>query len=450
MAERKENVFESERRSLYTVAESNANKFNLKMLTVMTLFVIIAAVLNSAGIFKAPHLTMTVCVIVSVICFLSPVSVYIIHDRILKRGSITENVKFKYFTVITADIGIAVACTALSFHTAVLLAIPCLLAAQYRDQKKLFPVSVVITLLLVPISIYGSYFFGIADKNLLKSALTDEETMSLSSRLALATPKRMFELFYHYVMPRLLCVVAVIVLAAGITRRNGSMINKLADLTERIRKEMESREEMQGHVTDALASVIENRDEGTGGHVARTKAYVSIIAHAMQKDPVFSDRLPDEELERIVSAAPLHDVGKIAVSDTILLKPGKLTPEEFEKMKVHTVVGGKIIRNIFADLEEKDFLNTAEEIATSHHEKWNGKGYPYGLSGEQIPVSARIMAVADVFDALVSVRVYKGAMSPDEAFEIILSESGEHFDPDIIRIVSGLKKELFAVAGTVD
>ena len=447
MTEQDKKNFETEQRSIYIETESNANKFNLKILVVVMLFVLIAAVLNRVGIFLAPRMTMTVCVIVSAVCFLTPVIIFIIHDKVLKRGSITENAKFKYYIVILADIGVSVVCTALSFHTAVLLAIPCLFAAQYRDQKKLFPISAVITLLLVPISIYGAYFFGMADKNLLKTILTDEEAVSLSARLELATPKRMFELFYHYVMPRLLCVGAIVVMASGITRRNNSMVNSLAELSERIRKEMEYKEKIQGHVTDALASVIENRDEGTGGHVARTKAYVGIIAHAMQKDPVFADKLPDEELERIVSAAPLHDVGKIAVSDTILLKPGKLTPEEFEKMKVHTVEGGRIIRNIFADLEDKEFLNTAEEIATSHHEKWNGQGYPRGLSNDQIPISARIMAVADVFDALISERVYKKAMPPEEAFSVILSGSGTHFDPDIIRIVTDLKAELFKAAG---
>lgn len=450
MLNRKENAFENESVSLYTLAESNANKFNLKMLTVMSVFIIIAGVLNKLGLFKAPEVTMISCMAVSLTCFLSPVAFYLINDLILKRASVTENGEFKYFIVITATVGISVVCIALSLHTAILLAVPCLFAAQYREQKKLFSATVITTLILVPVSIYGAFFFGMPDRNLLKGALSDEELLSLSGRLALATPKRMIELIYHYVMPRFLCVLAIIVMAAGITRRNGTMINRLVQLSDRVREEMEYKEKMQGRVTDALASVIENRDEGTGGHVARTKEYVNIIAHAMLKDPAFADKLTSEECDRIVAAAPLHDVGKIAVSDTILLKPGKLTPEEFEKMKVHTVVGGKIIKNIFSDLEDKEFLNTAEEIATSHHEKWNGKGYPYGLSGEDIPVSARIMAVADVFDALVSVRVYKGAMSPDEAFGVILSESGTHFDPEIIRIVSGLKAELIGAAKTAN
>lgn len=140
-------------------------------------------------------------------------------------------------------------------------------------------------------------------------------------------------------------------------------------------------------------------------------------------------------------------MGKIAVSDVILLKPGKLTDEEFEEMKKHSVKGGQVIRNIFSSFEDDtEFLKIAEDIAVSHHEKWNGKGYPAGLQGEDIPLPARIMAVADVFDALVSVRVYKPSMTPEAAMELIESESGTHFDPNIIRVVDGIRQELIDAA----
>ena len=148
----------------------------------------------------------------------------------------------------------------------------------------------------------------------------------------------------------------------------------------------------------------------------------------------YKDYLTPKMCENIINAAPLHDIGKIAVSDLILCKPGKLTDEEFEKMKIHTVKGGEIINNILNELGDKEFLRIAYEVAISHHEKWNGKGYPYGLKEEEIPLPGRIMAIADVFDALVAERVYKKPMPIDKAIEIIIGDAGTHFDPNLVEI----------------
>ena len=190
-------------------------------------------------------------------------------------------------------------------------------------------------------------------------------------------------------------------------------------------------------------------EHAKGEHVIRTKQYVGMIARQMQKDDQYKAFLTDHTILEIENAAALHDVGKIAVSDLILLKPGRLTPEEFEEIKKHSTKGGQVIRNIFSTFEDDAaFLKIAEDIAVSHHEKWNGTGYPAGLKGEEIPLPARIMAVADVFDALVSVRVYKPAMTPEAALDLIVSESGSHFDPDIIRVVSGMRRELIDAANT--
>ena len=166
----------------------------------------------------------------------------------------------------------------------------------------------------------------------------------------------------------------------------------------------------------------------------------------MLSDPRFRESLSDADIDRIENAAPLHDVGKIAVSDTILLKPGRLTPEEFDAMKVHTTKGGNMIKTLFDGMKDAEFLRTAEEIAVSHHEKWNGLGYPDGKKGEDIPLSARIMAVADVYDALVSCRVYKPAMKPEAALDIMFEESGSHFDPAIMEAVGRIRQELIDAA----
>lgn len=201
--------------------------------------------------------------------------------------------------------------------------------------------------------------------------------------------------------------------------------------------------ELQDNVINGMANLIESRDVDTGEHVKRTSTFVRMIANELKSEGVYSETLTDSFIENIVKAAPLHDVGKIRISDAILQKPGKLTVEEFEIMKTHSALGGRIVYDILGDIEEKEYITTAYNIATYHHEKWDGNGYPEHLSGEKIPLEARIMAVADVFDALISKRCYKSEVSVDEAYEIIAQSSGSHFDPKIadafIRIKPAVK-----------
>ncbi len=176
-------------------------------------------------------------------------------------------------------------------------------------------------------------------------------------------------------------------------------------------------------ILEGMASVVENRDNNTGGHIKRTSEVVRLLT----KD------LPLEESYReyIIKAASLHDLGKIAVSDSILNKPSRLSPEEFEKIKIHPEKGYDIVRTVFSGLEDEGLLKVAENIALYHHEKYDGSGYPKGLKGEEIPLEARIMAIADVYDALVSERCYKSALSQEEAYNVIKGSMGTHFDPQL-------------------
>ncbi|HBA68420.1 MAG TPA: hypothetical protein DCZ40_03585, partial [Lachnospiraceae bacterium] len=189
---------------------------------------------------------------------------------------------------------------------------------------------------------------------------------------------------------------------------------------------------MQSGMITFMAEVVENRDDNTGGHIRRTAAYVECIAKELKRQGVYSNILTDRYLSDMVIAAPLHDIGKIHIPDAVLNKPGKLTEEEFEIMKTHTTAGEELLTHAKAELGESGYLNTAVEMAAYHHEWWNGKGYPYGISGEEIPLCARIMAVADVFDALTSKRCYKNAMPLEKAYAIIREESGTHFDPAVV------------------
>ena len=196
------------------------------------------------------------------------------------------------------------------------------------------------------------------------------------------------------------------------------------------------------NMVESFANLVENRDSNTGGHIKRTRAYVNLILHKMRHDKKYKDIMNKDYLVNVSNAAPLHDIGKIATPDYILQKPGKLTDEEFAIMKKHASCGGEIIQDTFKNLDDADFQKIAYEVARFHHEKYNGKGYPQGLSGEQIPLHARIMAVADVFDAVSQKRCYRDAMPLDQCFSIIEKGSGTDFDPQIAKIFLDSKDEV--------
>lgn len=198
---------------------------------------------------------------------------------------------------------------------------------------------------------------------------------------------------------------------------------------------------MQEHIISGLASLIESRDTETGEHVSRTSALVKRLAENAVEEGVYADVIDEHFITLLYTLAPMHDVGKIVVSDKILRKPGKLTPEEFEEMKRHASEGGTVVRRILSGITDEEYLTFASDIATYHHEKWNGKGYPMGLKGNDIPLSARIMAIADVFDALISKRCYKEAMTFEEAVLVIENEAGSHFDPDLVKVFIKHKEE---------
>jgi putative two-component system response regulator len=182
----------------------------------------------------------------------------------------------------------------------------------------------------------------------------------------------------------------------------------------------------------SIANLIECRDENTGGHVQRTSRYVEILGKHLLSKNLFVEELSGPALDMIVRAAPLHDVGKIAVSDRILLKPGRLNEEEFAIMKTHAPVGAQMLKDMYERTPAQTYLRYARMIAAAHHERFDGKGYPYGLAEENIPLSARIMAVADVYDALVDDRVYRRGMSHEDAVDIIMNGRGTQFDPRIV------------------
>lgn len=212
------------------------------------------------------------------------------------------------------------------------------------------------------------------------------------------------------------------------------MESNTAEQVRAIRRYADSSAKMQNGLIVTMADMVENRDSDTGAHVQKTAAYVKIILEGLQKKGYYAEKITPKYISDVVMSAPLHDVGKINISDTILNKPGKLTEEEFDIMKTHTKSGRLIMDHAISTVEGESYLKEARNMAAYHHERWDGKGYPEGLHGEAIPLSARIMAVADVFDALTSKRVYKPAYPLEKAVEIIKRGSGSQFDEKCVEV----------------
>ena len=203
---------------------------------------------------------------------------------------------------------------------------------------------------------------------------------------------------------------------------------------------------LQNGLVLVLADMVENRDGSTGDHVRKTAAYVNITAKKMKELGYYKDKLTDQFIDDITRSAPLHDIGKIAIPDAVLNAPRKLTDKEFEIMKTHAARGRKVIEQVIASIPDADYLEEAKNVAGYHHEKWNGKGYPEGLAGEDIPLAARIMAVADVFDALVSKRCYKESFDYSKAFNIIREDAGSHFDPLVVDAFLKAEEDVLEIA----
>lgn len=233
---------------------------------------------------------------------------------------------------------------------------------------------------------------------------------------------------YQMICPQALvtCLVPVFVILGTYLNMENPLFLKL---------QAHNREMVMG-----FATLVENKDGSTGGHIRRTTTYVEMLARELKKRDLYSDELTEDYISNLVMAAPMHDIGKIAIPDAILQKPGKLTDEEYSVMKTHSEKGGKIIEETFKTMGDDEYGKIAYQVARYHHEKWNGRGYPDGLVQNDIPLCARIMAVADVFDAVSAKRCYRDAMPLDKCFEIIQNGRGQDFDPFIADVFLDMKE----------
>jgi len=216
------------------------------------------------------------------------------------------------------------------------------------------------------------------------------------------------------------------------------------DIDEIIRERTHQLHRLQNSIVAVLADMVENRDKGTGGHIERTSKYIKILISEMKDRGIYAEEIRGWDVDKIISSARMHDLGKISITDIIVNKPGRLTEDEYDVMKKHAEEGERIIDEIISRTGEGEFLRNAKLFAGTHHERWDGKGYPRGLKGTDIPLQGRIMAIVDVYDALVSERPYKKAFTEDEAVEIIMQNSGTHFDPKIAELFFNVKEQIKA------
>ncbi len=386
--------------------EKDANRVVANVMLIVLFIFTFVYILNLSGVFVIDSIYMNTAYFSGSVILVLPKIINIIFG--------TSSKKLKYIYVTLSALFLMILTSILTFHVVVLYVFPIAIGAFYFS-KKLTYFSTVITSVVTVIGQLIGFFIGKLDDNFLD----------------------IYSLVIYGIIPRLLILIALSSLIIHLTVRTSSLLGEDAENYER--QTIYSRNMIYG-----FATLVENRDENTGGHIKRTSVYAELLATRLKEKGFYSDIITDEFIKTLAMVAPLHDIGKIAIPDSILCKPGKLTDDEFDVMKSHSEKGGKIIKETFSEIEDEEYKNMAYDVARYHHEKWNGRGYPEGLSGEDIPLSARIMAVSDVFDAVSEKRCYRDAMPMEKCFSIISEGIGKDFDPVVAEMFLEIRDEIIS------
>lgn len=385
--------------------EKQANHIVAKVMQITFLIFTLIYILDLVGIFIVDLTIMTVAYIGSSILLLLPTLLI----KILKN----DKGYIKYVNVIAAAIFTTLLSITLTYHVVVIYVYPIAIASLYFSKQ--------LNIIATAMTVIGVSFGQIAAFYL--DTLQDDNFLTLDYVVV------------YGILPRALVLIAIAAIFTMLASRTANLLSTL------LRKEVQL-SHSHNEMVMGFATLVENKDGSTGGHIKRTTAYVKLLAEELRNRGFYKEELTDEYLENLYRAAPMHDIGKIAVPDLVLQKPGKLTDEEFEVIKTHTVKGGNIIKDTFGHLENEQYTNMAFEVARYHHEKWNGKGYPDGLKRKEIPLGARIMAIADVFDAVSEKRCYRDAMPLDKCFEIISDGSGQAFEPLLVEVFLDIRDKV--------
>lgn len=385
--------------------EAEANKTVANVLVITLAIFTLILILNLLHVFIIDQAVMLTAYAISAALLLAP--------KILNHIFDPSTRWLKNIYIIFANLFLLVLETTLSFHAVLVYAFPIALAGIYFSKKTTF-YGLILTVI---ISIIGQFcgFFAefVPDQNFL-----------VMKRLLLFS-----------ILPRMLTLFSFGFLLYFLSVRTTKLLDRQINDTSKIR-------ELNKDMVLGFANLVENRDESTGGHVKRTSSYVELLAKELLKRGIYGDTINDEFVTNLTNAAPMHDIGKMSIPDHILQKPGKLTDEEYAIMKSHAENGGRIIKQTFSHIGDDNYRQMVYEVARYHHEKWNGKGYPEGRSKKEIPLAARIMAIADVFDAISQKRCYRDAIPLEECFSIIEKGRGTDFEPELVEVFLGMKKEI--------
>lgn len=385
--------------------EAEANKTVANVLFITFCIFSIIYVLNLLKVFIIDQKVMTVAFVLGGFLLLSP--------QVLNRIFGSENPKLKYIYVTLTNLFLFNIEVTLSFHAVVIYAFPIALAGLYFS-KRVTLYGLILTMIVSVGGQFAGFFLNyVPDQNFL-----------VMKRLILFS-----------VLPKALTLGSFGYLLYFITDRTTKLLDKQINDTSRIK-------ELNKDMVLGFANLVENRDENTGGHVKRTSRYVELLAKELVARGVYKDVIDSEFVNNLTSAAPMHDIGKMSIPDHILQKPGKLTDEEYAVMKSHAENGGRIIKQTFSHIGDDKYRQMVYEVARYHHEKWNGRGYPEGRSKQEIPLAARIMAVADVFDAISQKRCYRDAIPLEECFRIIENGKGTDFEPVLVDVFLSMKSQI--------
>ena len=385
--------------------EKQANKTVAKVMGTTFIIFTIVFLMNLLGVFVIENGIMIPAYVGSSILLLLPM--------VLTYVGKLENKYVKYVNVCSSVLFVTLISVALTYHVVVLYVYPIAIASLYFSKK----LNIFATALTV---------VGTSVGQLLAYYLPTQKDDNFSN---------LYETIVWGIIPRAMVLIAVAIIFTMLCSRTVALLGKL---TRAARELTQYHEEM----VMGFATLVENKDGSTGGHIKRTTMYVKLLAEELLRRGGYEAVLTEEYIKNLCMAAPMHDIGKIAIPDVILQKPGKLTAEEFEVIKSHAVSGGRIIEETFGHLGDEAYTKMAYQVARYHHEKWNGKGYPEGLKRREIPLAARIMAIADVFDALSEKRCYREAMPLDKCFDIIFEGSGQDFDPVLTEIFLDIREEV--------
>lgn len=385
--------------------EKQANKTVAKVMGSTFLIFSLIYLLNVLDIFVIRDVIMNTAYIGS--------SIFLLLPAVITNVLRLDKVYVKYINVVSAAFFVTLLSITLTYHVVVIYVYPIAIASLYFS-KRLNVFATALTVAGVSIGQILAFYMD---------TLQDDNFTVL------------YDTIVWGVIPRAMVLIAVAVIFTMLCSRTVALLKNLKDTADELsnyHKEM----------VMGFATLVENKDGSTGGHIKRTTLYVKLLAEELQSRGYYEDILTKEYMSNLCMAAPMHDVGKISVPDVILQKPGRLTDEEFATIKLHTSNGGRIIQETFGHLGNEQYTQMAYEVAKYHHEKWSGKGYPEGLKEEEIPLCARIMAIADVFDAVSEKRCYRDAMPLEQCFAIIENGKGTDFDPLLTEIFLDIKERV--------